>query len=80
MSAPALLAAARAAIWPAMRYSADAEAKLKLVELVNERACRRDPLHQQAAIRHIVSEANWIAKAFRLGATLELEPDWIPIV
>ena len=76
----AYLAAARAAIWPAMRYSADAEAKLKLVELVNERACRRDPLHQQAAIRHIVSEANWIAKVFRLGATLELDPDWIPIV
>lgn len=76
----AYLAAARAAIWPAMRYSADAQAKLKLVELVNERACRRDPLHQQAAIRHIVSEANWIAKVFRLGATLELEPDWIPIV
>lgn len=76
----AYLAAARAAIWPAMRYSADAEAKLKLVELVNERACRRDPLHQQATIRHIVSEANWIAKVFRLGATLELDPDWIPIV
>ncbi|BCB18686.1 hypothetical protein [Bosea sp. ANAM02] len=76
----AYLATARAAIWPAMRYSADAQAKLRLVELVNERACRRDPLHQQAAIRHIVSEANWIAKAFRLGATLELEPDWIPIV
>ncbi len=76
----AYLAAARAAIWPAMRYSADAQAKLRLVELVNERACRRDPLHQQAAIRHIVSEANWIAKVFRLGATLELEPDWIPIV
>lgn len=76
----AYLAAARAAIWPAMRYSADAQAKLRLIDLVNERACRRDPLHQQAAIRHIVSEANWIAKAFRLGATLELDPDWIPIV
>ena len=74
------LAAARAAIWPAMRYSADAQAKLRLVELVNERACRPDPLHMQAAIRHVISQANWIAKAFRLGATLELEPDWIPIV
>ena len=74
------LAAARAAIWPAMRYSADAQAKLRRVELVNERACRPDPLHMQAAIRHVISQANWIAKAFRLGATLELEPDWIPIV
>lgn len=76
----AYLAAARAAIWPAMRYSADAEAKLRLVSLVNERACRRDLLHQQAAIRHLVSQANWIAKGFRLGATFEMEPDWIPIV
>jgi hypothetical protein len=76
----AYLAAARAAIWPAMRYSADAEAKLRLVELVKERACRRDALHQQAAIRHIVSQANWVAKGFRLGATLELNPDWLAIV
>ncbi|WP_293811146.1 hypothetical protein [uncultured Bosea sp.] len=76
----AYLAAARAAIWPAMRYSADAEAKLRLVALVNERASRPDPLHMQAAIRHLTSEANWIAKSFRLGATLELDPEWIPIV
>lgn len=76
----AYLAAARAAIWPAMRYSADAEAKLRLVALVNERASRPYPLHMQAAIRHLISEANWIAKGFRLGATLELDPEWIPIV
>lgn len=76
----AYLAAARAAIWPAMRYSADAQAKLRLVELVNERASRPDPLDMQAAIRHLICEANWIAKGFRLGATLELEPAWIPIV
>lgn len=76
----AYLAAARAAIWPAMRYSADAEAKLRLVALVNERASRPDPLPMQAAIRHVVSQANWIAKGFRLGATLELDPNWVPIV
>lgn len=76
----AYLAAARAAIWPAMRHSADAEAKLTLVARVNERASRPDPLHMQAAIRHVVSQANWIAKGFRLGATLELDPAWIPIV
>jgi hypothetical protein len=34
----------------------------------------------QAAIRHVVSQANWIEKGFRLGATLELDPEWIPIV
>lgn len=73
------LAAARAAIWPAMLHSADAQAKLRLVALINDRACRHDPLHQQAAIRHLVSEANWIAKRFRFGGTLELEPSWIPI-
>lgn len=76
----AYLAAARTTIWPAMRSSADAQAKLRLVELVNERASRPDPLHMQAAIRHLISEANWIAKGFRLGATLELDPAWIPIV
>ena len=73
------LAAARAAIWPAMLHSADAEAKLRLVALINDRACRHDPLHMQAAVRHLVSEANFIAKRFRFGGTLELEPSWIPI-
>ncbi len=76
----AYLTAARAAIWPAMTHSSDAQAKLRLVELVNERACRGDAPHQQAAIRHLISEANQIAKAFRLGATLELTPAWLPIV
>jgi len=74
------LAAARAAIWPAMLHSADAEAKLRLVALINDRACRFDPLHQQAAIRHLVSEANWIARRFQFGGTLELDPPWLPIV
>ncbi len=76
----AYLAAARAAIWPAMVNSGDAEAKLRLVALINDRACRHDPLHQQAAIRHLVSEANFIARRFRFGATLELHPQWLPIV
>ncbi len=76
----AYLTAARATIWPAMLNSCDAEAKLRLVALVNERACRGDALHQQAAIRHLISEANQIAKQFRLGATLELAPAWLPIV
>ena len=76
----AYLTAARAAIWPAMAHSSDAQAKLRLVALVNERACRGDALHQQAAIRHLISEANAIATQFKLGATLELDPQWIPIV
>ncbi|WP_306226570.1 hypothetical protein [Bosea beijingensis] len=38
------------------------------------------PTLADAAIRHVVSQANWIAKSFRFGATLELKPDWIPIV
>ena len=76
----AYLAAARAAIWPAMLRSADAEAKLRLVALINDRACRHDPLHMQAAVRHLVSEANFIARRFRFSATLELDPPWVPIV
>lgn len=76
----AYLSAARASIWPAMLHSADAEAKLRLVACINDRACRGDPLHQQAAIRHVLAQANWIAMAFRFSATLELHPDWIPTV
>lgn len=76
----AYLAAARAAIWPALIHSADAEAKLRLVALINDRACRHDPLHMQAAIRHLVNEANFIARRFRFGAALEHNPAWIPIV
>lgn len=76
----AYLAAARAAIWPALIHSADAEAKLRLVALINDRACRHDPLHMQAAVRHLVSEANFIARRFRFSATLELDPAWVPIV
>lgn len=76
----AYLAAARAAIWPAMVNSGDAEAKLRLVALINDRACRHDPLHMQATLRHLVSEANFIARRFRFSATLELDPAWVPIV
>lgn len=76
----AYLAAARAAIWPALLHSADAQAKLRLVALINDRACRHDPLHMQATIRHLVSEGNFIARRFRFSATLELHPQWIPVV
>ena len=76
----AYLAAARASIWPALLHSADAEAKFRLAALINDRACRHDPLHMQATIRHLVSEANFIARRFRFGAALELNPQWIPIV
>lgn len=63
----------RCATRPMLRQSSE------LVSLVNERACRRD-LHQQAAIRHLVSQANWIAKGFRLGTRRSKWADWIPIV
>jgi hypothetical protein len=43
-------------IWPA-RTKADIDDKGVMAQIINDRACRPDPLHQQAAVRHIVDEA-----------------------
>ncbi|WP_076437702.1 hypothetical protein [Bosea sp. TND4EK4] len=76
----AYLAAAQIAIWPAFKGSTGAAVKQRLVKIINDRASRNDPLPMQATIRHLYSEAIWPAKQWRYGVTIELEPDWLPIV
>lgn len=76
----AYLAAAQIAVWPALKHSAEATAKERLVAIINERASRGDPAHMQAAIRHLYTEAAWPAHGWRPTATVVNEPSWIPIV
>lgn len=76
----AYLLAAEVAVWPAERGSANAAAKKSLVGLIDQRASRNDPSHQQAAIRHLFSEAIWPAKRWCYGCMALIEPDWTPIV
>ncbi|WP_089174476.1 hypothetical protein [Bosea sp. AS-1] len=76
----AYMAAAQIAIWPALKHSPEAQAKERLVTVINARASRGDPAHMQAAIRHLVTEAAWPAHGWRPTATVVAEPDWIPIV
>ena len=76
----AYMAAAQIAIWPALKHSPEAQAKDRLVTVINARASRGDPAHMQAAIRHLFKEAAWPAHGWRPTATVVLEPDWIPIV
>lgn len=76
----AYLAAAQIAIWPALKHSAEAKTKERLVTIINERASRGDPGHMQAAIRHLYTEAAWPAHGWRPTATVVDEPSWIPIV
>ena len=76
----AYMAAAQIAIWPALKHSPEAQAKERLVTVINARASRGDPAHMQAAIRHLFTEAAWPAHGWRPTATVVREPDWIPIV
>lgn len=76
----AYLTAAQIAIWPALKHSAEASTKERLIAIINERASRGDPGHMQAAIRHLYTEAAWPAHGWRPTATVVDEPSWIPIV
>lgn len=76
----AYLLSAEVAVWPAEKASANAKAKKRLVKLIDQRASRNDPPHQQAAIRHLFAEAIWPAKRWRYGCMALIEPDWTPIV
>lgn len=73
------LAACRAMIWPA-RSRADLNVKREVARIINDRACRPDPLHQQAAVRHMVDEAIWIHRRLGLHDQALFTTDWIEIV
>ncbi|WP_324134779.1 hypothetical protein [Bosea sp. (in: a-proteobacteria)] len=75
----AYLSACQAMIWP-VRTKADIYRKRVMAQIINDRACRPDPLHQQAAVRHIVDEAVWVHRRLGLSEPALFTPDWIEIV
>lgn len=75
----AYLAACQAVIWPA-RSKADMDAKRTVARIINDRACRPDPLHQQAIVRHLVDEAIWVHRRLGLHDQALFAADWIEIV
>lgn len=74
------LLAARVAIWPVVKSSAGVKAKRRIVTLIDARASRRDPLHAQAAIRHLFEEASWLAKLLGPDRMATNIPSWTEIV
>ncbi|WP_197282478.1 hypothetical protein, partial [Bosea thiooxidans] len=74
------LLAARVAIWPVAKGSGGVKAKRRVVALIDARASRRDPLHAQAAIRHLFEEASWLAKLLGPDRMATNIPSWTEIV
>jgi hypothetical protein len=74
------LSAARVAIWPVLKGSTGVKAKRRIVALVDARASRNDPLHLQAAIRHLFEEASLLAKLLGADRMATGIPSWTEIV
>ena len=75
----AYLSACQVMAWPA-RSKADLNEKRAIARIINDRACRPDPLHMQAIVRHIVDEAIWVHRRFGLHDQVLFATDWIEIV
>jgi hypothetical protein len=75
----AYLTASQAMIWPA-RSQADLDEKRAVARIINDRACRPDPLHMQAAARHMVDEAIWVHRRLGLHAPALFKTEWIEVV
>jgi hypothetical protein len=76
----AYLTAAQVAIWPVFRGSEGVKAKKRVVRAIDDRACRGDPLHMQAAVRMIFEDASWLGKLVNLDLMATGIPTWIEIV
>jgi hypothetical protein len=74
------LAAAQVAIWPAARGSDGVQAKRRVAKAIDDRSCRNDPLHMQAAIRMLYEEGSWLAKLVGSDRMATGVPVWIAIV
>jgi hypothetical protein len=72
------LAAAQIMIWPVHNRSALAM-KREIVALINLRGEIGDPIHMQAAIRHVTADAAWI-KSLPVDARDDLAFDWSELV
>lgn len=75
----AYLTACQVMIWPA-RSQADLDVKREVARIINDRACRPDPLHQQAIVRHMVDEAIWAHRKLGLHDQALFKTCWIEIV
>ncbi len=76
----AYLTAAQVAIWPVVKGGEGVKAKTRVAKAINNRACRHDPLHMQAAVRMVFEDASWLS---RLAGGDRMEtgvPIWIEIV
>ena len=76
----AYLMAAQVAIWPVERGSAGVKAKRRMAKAIDDRACRGDPLHMQAAVRHIFEESTWLARLLGAERMAIRTPTWTEIV
>jgi hypothetical protein len=76
----AYLAAAQIAIWPVAKGSDGVAAKKQVAKAIDDRACRNDPLHMQAAIRLIFEDASWLARIVGSDRMATGVPVWIEIV
>ena len=72
------LAAAQVMIWPVHNRSALA-IKKEIVALVNLRGEIGDPVHMQAAVRHVTADAAWI-KSLPIDARDRLVFDWSELI
>ncbi len=76
----AYLAAAQVALWPVTKGSEGVAAKKRVAKAIDDRACRNDPTHMQAAIRMMFEDASWLARLVGGERMATGVPDWIEIV
>ena len=76
----AYLAAAQVAIWPVAKGTGGVAAKKRVAKAIDDRACRNDPTHMQAAIRMMFEEASWLARLVGGDRMVTGMPVWIEIV
>jgi hypothetical protein len=76
----AYLAAAQVAIWPVDKGMGGVAAKKRVAKMIDERACRSDPLNMQATIRMIVEDASLLAGLAGGERMATSAPVWIEIV
>ena len=72
------LSAAQVMIWPVHNRAALAT-KRETVALINLRGEIGDPVHMQAAVRHVTADAAWV-KSLPVDSRDKLNFDWSEIV
>lgn len=76
----AYLTAAQVAIWPAVKGSDGVKSKKRAARAINDRACRHDPLHMQAAVRMAFEDGSWLSRLVGGDRMATGVPIWIEIV